>query len=259
MTRATPIVRPLSTDDFTDLVALCARRPFPESVFFTPEERRSNLLKALDERFSSFWSVPGASCLVVAQEGRITGYALSLANQIEGITGELQTELLDFYCPTPFEFEPLLAEVVAGARENHDSYLVCQVFSGQKREALWLSKAGFGVEQNRNFREIHPTSLAPEHPDYRLRRAQQREMMYVIRMAMKYSPLYTPAGRNVDPQEVSRRFLSVYSQMDVRDKKKVPLVLAERATDLPVGYIILQPKQIAGTKRRLTLYTYDVL
>lgn len=254
----TMLVRSLQSEDRAALRAICQSRGYPESIFLTPEQRRAKVLEILDRHFLDLANHPETRCQVVEEDGEVTAYALCLAQQVEGTTGDLQTDLLDFYSPTPRQFEPLIARVKEVARSDGDSYLVSQVFSSQKREAMWLAKAGFRVEQHRNCREIAPTDQAPEHPDYRLRRARQSEMLFIMRLGMTHSPLYTPAGRPIDPAAVQARFLSVYSELDVRDKKKVPLVLVHREVDIPVGYIILQPKRVDIPKGKLTLYIYDV-
>ena len=254
----TPTVRPLESDDRAALRAMCAGRTFPDSIFLSPEQRKAKVLSILDSRFDTLKAQPNVRCHVVEEEGALVGYAICVAREMEGTTGDLQTELLDFHVPTPRQFEPLIRAVKETARRDGDAYVVSSVFASQKREAMWLAKEGFIVEQVRNCREIAPDSVSPEHPRYRLRKARQSEILFIMRLVMTHSPLYVPAGRPIDPQEIAARFLAVYSELDVRDKKKVPLVLAERETDFPVAYMILQPKRVEVPNGKLTLYTYDV-
>jgi hypothetical protein len=251
-------VRPLQADDRAGLHALCQKRSYPESIFLTAEQRKAKVLSVLEQHFDSLHAHPNLRCLVVEEKAEVVGYALSAAGDMEGTTGDLQTDLLDFYTPTPWQFEPLMAAIKEQARRDGDAYVVCTVFASQKREAMWLAKEGFRVESFRNCREIAPDNESPEHPRYRLRRARQSEVMFIMRLVMTHSPLYAPAGRPVDPQAIAMRFLSVYSELNVRDKKKVPLVMAERESDLPVAYMILQPKRVEVPNGKLTLYTYDV-
>lgn len=258
MTQLPITVRHLLPTDAGALKVVCATRPFPESIFLSAEERRAKVLEVLDDHEHFLWRAEGMRGLAVEVDGELVGYALFRLGQTEGTTGDLQTELLDFYTRSPLEFEPLLSQVIEQARTAGDSYVVAEVFSPQKREAMWLAKAGFRIEQHRNCRDVPPASVSPEHPRFHLRRAHQREMLFIIRLAMTHSPLYTPAGRKVDPHAVSARFMGVYAEMDVRDKHKVPLVLVENRSDLPVGYIILQPKRVEIPGGKLTLYTYDV-
>jgi hypothetical protein len=252
------LIRPLRPEDRSWLRNLCEKRDYPESIFLTAAQRRDKVLATLDKNFDQIHDHPTLRCLVVEEEGEPVGYALSLAAVIEGTTGDLQTDLLDFYAPTPRQFEPLIEQIKEKARADGDAYVVCTVYAPQKREAMWLAKAGFRIEQLRNCREIAADSVSPEHPKYHLRRARQREVLYIMRLVMTHSPLYAPAGRPVDPQAIAMRFLGVYGELSVRDKKKVPLILADRETDYPVGYMILQPKRVDVPNGKLTLYTYDV-
>jgi hypothetical protein len=252
------LVRPLAVDDRAGLRAMCEKRDYPDSIFLTPAERKAKVIAVLEKNFDSLHAHPNLRCLVVEEAGRLVGYSLSLAGDLEGTTGDRQTDLLDFYTPTPRQFEPLIARVKEQARADGDAYVVCTVYHSQKREAMWLAKEGFRVESLRNCREIAPDSVSPEHPRYRLRRARQSEVMFIMRLVMTHSPLYAPAGRPVDPHAIAMRFLSVYSELNVRDKKKVPLIMAERETDIPVAYMILQPKRVEIPHGKLTLYTYDV-
>lgn len=252
------LVRPLALSDRSWLMELCRRRSYPESIFLTPEQRRAKVLSVLEEKFEALTSHPRLRGLVVEDDGEPVGYALALANDVEGTTGDLQTDLLDFYTPTPRQFEPLLAHLVEQARADGDAYLISTVYSSQKREAMWLAKAGFRVESLRNCREIAPDNVSPEHPRFRLRRARQTEVFFLMRLVMTHSPLYAPAGRPIDPQQVAVRFLGVYSELNVRDKKRVPLVMVDRQTEEPVAYMILEPKRVEVPQGKLTLYTYDV-
>jgi hypothetical protein len=254
----TILIRPLQAGDRSALRALCARREFPDSIFLSPQQRRDRVLSVLDKQFYTLHAHPNLRCQVVEEDAELVGYALCLAGEVEGTTGDLQTELMDFYVPTPRQFEPLIEVVKETARKDGDAYLVSNVYGSQKREAMWLAKAGFRVEQYRNCREIPPDNVSPEHPRYRLRKARQSEVLFIMRLVMTHSPLYAPAGRPVKAGEIAARFLSVYSELDVRDKKKVPLVLVDRQTGYPVGYMILQPKRVDIPHGKLTLYTYDV-
>ena len=257
-TSKTFLVRPLQPEDRAGLFAVCKNRDHPDSIFLTGEQRKAKVVSVLEEKFDFLPDNPTLRCLVVEEEGEVVGYSLSRAGDVEGTTGDLQTDLLDFYTPTPRQFEPLIAQVKARARADGDAYVICTVYASQKREAMWLAKEGFRIESLRNCREIAPDSVSPEHPKYRLRRARQTEVMFLMRLVMTHSPLYAPAGRPVDKEQISMRFLGVYSELDVRDKKKVPLILAERETDFPVAYMILQPKRVEVPNGKLTLYTYDV-
>ena len=252
------LVRPLQAEDRAGLLAMCEQREHPESIFLTAAQRKAKVVSVLEKNFDTLRTQPNLRCLVVEEGGSLVGYALCLAGDMEGTTGDLQTELMDFYAPTPRQFEPLIAQVKEQARRDGDAYVVCTVYHGQKREAMWLAKEGFRVESFRNCREIMADNQSPEHPRYRLRRARQSEVMFIMRLVMTHSPLYAPAGRPVDAQQIAMRFLSVYSELDVRDKKKVPLILADRESDIPVAYMILQPKRVEVPHGKLTLYTYDV-
>lgn len=251
-------IRPLQSNDRSGLRAVCEKRGHPDSIFLTPEQRKHKVLKLLDDNFEKLQKHPSLRCLVVEEASEIVGYALSLCGEEEGTTGDLQTDLLDFYVPTPRQFEPLMEKIKEQARADGDAYLVSTVYTSQKREAMWLAKEGFRIESIRNCREIAPDNVSPEHPKYQLRRARQNEVMFLMRLVMTHSPLYAPAGRPIDPQQIALRFLGVYSELNVRDKKKVPLVLAHRETDIPVAYMILQPKKVEVPHGKLTLYTYDV-
>ena len=252
------IIRPLLPSDREGLLSLCRRRDFADSLFLTPEQRRQRVITALNENFETLATAPDVRCLVIEEEGSIVGSSLCMAATEEGTTGEMQTDLMDFFAPSPRHFEPLLDHILRQARDDGDAYVVSHIFASQKREAMWLAKAGFRIESFRNAQEVAANASFPEHPRYRLRRARQSEVLYIMRLVITHSPLYTPAGRTLDPQMISARFLGVYSELDVRDKKKVALVMAHRDTDEPVGYMIVQPKRVDIPGGKLTLYNYDV-
>lgn len=251
-------IRPLHSEDRQGLLALCRQRAFPESIFLTAEERRERVIAALESHFEQLTSGPQVRCLVIEEGGEIVGSSLCTAGTEEGTTGDLQTDMIDFFAPTPRHFEPLLERILSQAKQDGDAYLVSHVYDCQKREAMWLAKAGFRVESFRNATEVPPDAQFPEHPKFRLRRARQSELLYIMRLVITHSPLYAPAGRPIDPKAISARFLGVYSELDVKDKKKVPLIMAHRESEEPVGYMILQPKRVDIPNGKLTLYNYDI-
>ena len=251
-------VRLLQAEDRSSLRALCARRELPDSIFMPSEQRRDKILEILDQHFEALLNGANTRCFVVEEEDGLTGFTLSGANVIEGTTGDLQTEIVDYYADTPRQFEPLIEATKEQARKDGDAYLVATAFAPQKRESMWLAKAGFVVETLRNAQYFGPETKAPQHPKYRLRKAKQAEMLFVMNLVTTHSPLYVPAGRPTDPQAIAARFMAVYSQLDVKDPTKVPLVMVGREDHLPVGYMILEPRRIETPGGLLTLYTYDV-
>lgn len=255
---STITIRPLQNDDREGLLALCQKRTFPESVFLTSEERRRHVIASIERNFETLTTTPEVRCLVIEEEGEIVGSSLCMANTEEGTTGDRQTDLMDFHAPSPRHFEPLLEHILRQAKADGDAYVVSHIFDSQKREAMWLAKAGFRVESFRNAQEVAAGAVFPEHPNFRLRRARQSEVLYIMKLVITHSPLYAPAGRPVDSKAISARFLGVYSELDVKDKKKVSLIMAHRETDEPVGYMILQPKRVEIPQGKLTLYNYDI-
>lgn len=251
-------IRDWVASDKASLRDLLVQRSFPDSLFLSAEQRREKVLQTLSHHRDTLHEHPTLRCLIAQEQGRAVGYAVLQANQTDGVTGDEQTELLDFHAPTPRHFEPLIAAIRRRAVADGDSYLICNVFASQKREAMWLAREGFVLESRRNVKVVLPGEKAPEHPDYRLRRARQTETLFMMRLVGSHAPRYAPVGRRSDPEEISHRFLSLYSGLDVRDRKKVPLVLVHREEDYPVGYIILQPGKVEVPGGPLTLYLYDV-
>ncbi len=252
------VVRDWRPSDEPPVRDLVARRSFPDSLFLSSEQRREKVLQTLSQHRDDLHEHPTLRCLIVEEQGQPVGYAVLAAHQVDGVTGDDQTELLDFYAPTPRPFEPLIAAARQRAIADGDSYIICNVYASQKREAMWLAKERFVLESRRNVKVVQPGEKAPEHPDYRLRRARQTETLFMMRLVGSHAPRYAPVGRRSNPEEVSGRFLSIYAGMDVRDRKKVPLVLVHREEDYPVGYIILQPGKVEAPGGPLTLYLYDV-
>lgn len=250
------LVRAWRPTDADWLAQQVSRRIYPDSLFMSGERRREKMLQTLQAQRDTLHEHPTLRCLLLVEGGLPVAYALLLVGQTDGVTGDQQTELLDFHAPTPRQFEPLIQGVKEQARAHGDSYLICNLYAAQKRETMWLAKERFALESRRNVMSVAPGQSVPEHPHYRLRRARQIETLFMMRLVTTHAPRYAPAGRRVDPAEVSGRFLAIYSTMDVRDRKKVPLVLVHREEDFPVGYIILQPDKVDGGP--LTLYLYDV-
>lgn len=251
-------VRALRPSDRDDLQRFVSEREYPTSVFASPELARKLALEDFDQAFLSATTQENIFCLVAILQERIVGFVLGQLNETESITGDPQTEIVDYCASAQPVFHMLLAETARRAREAGDHYLVCHTNETQEKEKRWAEAFGMTTELYRTYMTVRGDEEFPVHPEYRVRRAKEHEMLFIMSVVADHSPAYIPAFRPVDEKAVQASFVDSYSSLSARDKKKVPLVLWHKPTDDLVGYMILMPQKLFRGRGPLAMYMYDI-
>lgn len=252
------VVRPVELVDKAGLREFCQNRKHPDSAFISAEEMKRHSLRTLDQSFEALAELEELDCWVALKDQRPIGYLIAQSGQTESITGESQTVVLEAAAANKAAFDRLLEVAVARAREAEDDYIVIYTYQTQKVEQLWVHAFGFKQELLRHYLEARPGQNFDHHPDYQLRPAAEHELLFILRVVADHSPAYIPGNRPVDELEIRKGFVNSYTDLSVRDRKKVPCVLAARSGEELVGYIILKPGRMLGDTGPLGLYVYDI-
>jgi ribosomal protein S18 acetylase RimI-like enzyme len=252
------LVRPARPQDLPAAQALCARRVLHDSLFMNAERFRAYTLEHLSNNFARLEAAHEEGRILVAErDGEVVAYVVLLLRTKETITLEMQTLIFDC-CVFEFEalaaFLPSMQEI---GKNAGDRYLVAHLQQAAKREQLWFYRLGFRPEQNRVVKHIAQGTVGPSHAAYRVRRARKNEHLFIIRVNAEYSALYRPAGRDTDLQTVRTSFFGAYVSLDLAEPSMHYLILEERATKLPAGYIILVEHEMPPGVGP-AFYTYDV-
>ncbi len=251
-------VRPVRLEDRAQLLEICRRRRYPQTVFQSAEEMRERALAAVESRLEELADSPQAIGLVVESKGEIRGYALAEKNALESITHEPQTVVAEQWGEDPEALAALFDRLADLGRESGDRYLVCYLFADQSEQVPLLERRGYRSELLRVAKPVGPDHNAPSHPNFRIRKANSTDMLFVMSLVAQHSPIYTPAHREGDKILLQQRFVGLYAEMDVNDPRKVPLILEEIRTKEQMGYIILEPRRVFETSGQLILYIYDI-
>lgn len=212
----------------------------------------------LETFFSSEVVQPNLIAKVLLEGEDICGFLLLEVNEEESITKQSQTLICDYMASTYSQFECLMQAACAEAGIFGNEYVVVSNYSDCEEQSEWLERFGFHQELLRVARFVEPNHQAAEDPDYRIRRATDNDILFIMRLVAGNSPIYCPANREVDKALIQQGFVNSYTTLSPREKKRVPLVLVDRESDDPVGYIILEPGRVLGGERTLTLYIYDI-
>lgn len=252
------VVRPARPQDLPDAERLCSVRVLHDSHFMNVDRFRAYTLEHLRNNFARLEDAQNEGRILVAErDGTVVAYVVLMLRTKETITLEMQTLVFD--CCV-FDFESLAAflpEMQQIARNAGDTYLVAHLQQAARREQIWFYRLGFRPEQNRVVKHIPKGTVGASSAAYRVRRARKNEHLFIIRVNAEYSALYRPAGRDTDLQVVRTSFFGAYVNLDLAEKSMHYLILEERATKLPAGYIILVEHDMpAGVGP--AFYTYDV-
>lgn len=248
----------LEAEDRTPLLDFLQCRQFPKSVFADPSELKKITLGAFDETFNTTLEQEDFAALIAREGNQIVGFSLFRFHEVESITREKQTLLLDVACTEQDVFNKLVRETSRQAKEKGDPYLVYHTYETQFHERKWAKDFGFHPELLRTYMSVKKGETFPSHPDYYLRKAKSHEILFIMNVVSQHSPAYIPANRPIDKKKIRVWFVQSYANLKVTDKKKVPLVLAQRSTGDLMGYMILQPRRIFGDKGPVGMYTYDI-
>lgn len=251
-------IRELQPDDRNAILTLCDKRAYPRSQFATVDRMKRIVAEHLNLYFDASERPPELTSRILEVNGEIRGFMTVEANEVESITRQPQTVVCDYHAETAEQFAALMEWATEFAKSFDDDYLVLSHFEDFDDRKPWLEQCGFRPELVRVARTIGPDHQAFEDPDFRVRRANHSEMLFILRLVSSHSPLYRPAHRDVDVELIQQGFLNVYSNITPRSKERVPLVLEEKESGEVVGYIIVQPGRVLGRNGALTLYIYDI-
>ena len=259
MEQAPPRLREVQAKDRAALLRLCRERPYPRSLFMGEDDMREVVSKHLDELFGGALKPPNLLAKVLVDgEDEVVGFLLLEVNQVESITKQLQTAMCDYHARDQEEFAILVEGARLEAASRNNEYLVVSNFTDFGERVAWLEACSFRPELLRVARAILAEHGAAEHPNYRVRKAGDNDMLFIMRLVAGHSPIYCPAHRPVDKEKIQQGFLMAYTTISPRDKKRVPLIIEDKTSGEPLGYIILEPGRVLGGDRRLTLYIYDI-
>lgn len=252
-------LREVRLSDKSSLLKLCNERPYPDSLFMEKEPMRETVAGNLEQFFQSEAAPQELTIRVLEEDGQVCGFIILDVNDQESITKQAQTLICDYHVKSWEQFEYLFQWAAETARDAGGEYLVVSNYSrGGEQNQAWLEKLGFQPELLRVARYIEAGQTGAAHPDYRVRKATDNDMLFIMRLVANNSPIYCPAGREVDRELIQAGFVSAYTSIGPRNKKRVPLILEERATGEPLGYIIVDPGKVIGATKTVTLYIYDI-
>lgn len=249
-------VREIVVEDQAQVLELCRSRPFPDTAFRHPEKTRQGALALVEQAFPLLGSDPKTRALGLFEGEQLMAYTLFRTGEIESITREPQTVMGDYYTPEQEQFEALFSESKKVASSAGDHYLVFDLFSDSPQLEPWAQSLGFVPELIRVVRQVTPDHKGASDDRFRVRRAKELELLFIIKLVSQNSPLYRPAGRTIDPAKLQQGFVNSYSSLSARDNKKVPLLIESVEGGQPLGYLIVEPNRVPGGE--LTLYIYDI-
>lgn len=248
----------MKATDRDDILRLCRSRDYPRSAFATQEESKQLALDSLEPTLQALSQKQDIFGLVAYNERQISAYMFGQASQKDSLTDEPQTKILELVAPCQSDFDALISGAAERAKEGKDAYLVYHTFESQSSEMDWAKAQGFKTELLRSYMKVSAEEEIPSHPDYKLRRAKKSEIPFLVQLVQQHCPSYIPAHRTVDIAQLRREYSVLYRGLPINDKKKVPLVLVRRSSEVLMGYVILQPGRLFGDRGPAGMYVYDV-
>ncbi|MGE0491648.1 MAG: N-acetyltransferase family protein [Vulcanimicrobiota bacterium] len=195
--------------------------------------------------------------LLADDDGEVGGYFLLKTGEVESITREPQTLIADYGLVEPDCFEALLDRADEIGRQVGDRYLVVHTLYLSEPEE-WFCLAGFTAEISRTVKRIEPGARAPQHPRFPVRRARPNDQMFIMWLNTQCSPVYLPAGREVDRLKISQGFLESYAELKIGDPNHLYFIADDQKSGDPVGFLILQLGRLTVGRKDLTAYVYDI-
>lgn len=251
-------VRNATLQDRASVLELCLKRDYPHSTFLGKDQMK----KVVSGHLAAFFGSSEHSLKLVAkvleEQEQIVGFLLLEVNEQESITKQSQTVICDYHAADADQFHQLVRSALEVASENKDEYLIVSNYEDFSARVCWLEEVGFKQEILRVAKVVSPSHQAAEHPNFRIRKATDNDMLFIMRLVADHSPMYCPANRGVDKELVQRGFLQAYTSITPRNKKRVPLILEDKRCKDLAGYIILEPGRVFGEGGALTLYIYDI-
>lgn len=250
--------RPWEPGDKNELRAFFAQHIFPHSAFLSSQGKYEMTLRHFETSFESILTESDCCAVLAVEYGNILGIVVIKTGRKESITQEKQSEILELISDGQETFRELLILAAKEARKAGDAYLVYHTLESQALEKSWAKEFGFQTELVTTYIKIPAGESFESHPDYRLRKAEEHEILFILGVITDHSPAYIPAHRVIDKEEIQASFLDSYSELSSQDKKRVPLVLERISSGALLGYIILQPNRLLGKTGPLTMYLYDI-
>lgn len=251
-------VRGARPGDLAALEELRGAVKYPGSHFFDRESYHQTAIQRLRECLPHLHEFPDHRCLVLVQDERPVGYLLFEVDHEHGVTHELQAQLLDY---AVFSFEALEALVhrarkIVAAFEN--VYLVVDLPAADKRTQLWFYRCGFRAEQHRAVKLIARGHRGAASPDFRIRKAENSDLPFILEVHSAYTGAYLPAGRDTDLETLEFRYQLFYLGLDLDNKADSThyQILEEASSGRPAGYIFIKEGPVFGATP--SFYVYDV-
>ncbi len=248
-------VREVVEQDRQQILALVEQRDYPDSVFFGPEVIRPEIHRFLDACLQTSREGYRIRLFAAEREDGLIGYLMGFVGERESITGQPQMWVADCWARAQETYHRLLDRAALEASQWGDQFLVAYSYSSSPQASERLADYGFHPELIRVVKRVEPQEEGARHPDYRVRAARPNDKMFVLALISEHSPIYVPAGRNIEPSSMRKNFVGSYVDLSMTDPKRVVLILEQKESRQALGYIILEPNK---TYRSLTLYIYDI-
>ncbi len=228
-----------------------------DSLLHDRESSRQIAIDRLRGYFSQKEELADWQLLVLTTEDEPRAYLLFVVDHEHGVTHQLQAVTLDYAVSTFDHLEALVrrARAVVAAFENE--YLVIDLPAADKRHQLWFYRCGFRAEQQRVVKRLPHGHRGASSPSFQVRPARQEDLPFILEVHARNTPAYLPAGREVDSESVEARYQLTYLALDLEGEEGAHyLLMEEKSSGIPAGYIFLRPGLVSAT--RSSLYIYDV-
>lgn len=250
-------VRQARPEDLPELERLKRAMTYSGSLFQDETSYFQVAVDRLKDCLPRMQELPDWRVLVLVEEEELTGYLVFVIDDEHTVTHQLQTVILDF---AVFRFEGLAA-LVARARKivsaYENEYLLAELTPAEKRLQLWFYRCGFRAEQTRVAKRIPRGHQGVISPDYRIRRANQADLPFILEVHAAYSSAYRPAGRDTELETLELRYQLAYLALDFDGpENSLYGIMEEVATGASAGYLFIQEGPTFCGER--SFYIYDV-
>ncbi|HEY4001096.1 MAG TPA: hypothetical protein VGO93_19660 [Candidatus Xenobia bacterium] len=255
-------IRSATPHDVDTLLSLLALHPWPgRPVRGVSEGARLEYRQNAYRSYAPvFGSVPYVDGWVGLQGETARGFMVLLNDMTDSITGDPQSQILDFAVPDDACLDALLDKALPEARRKSADYVVVEL-GVDDPEAERLQRHGFIHESTRIARRMtcEPSDEVRRSMEaYRVRPGNASDLMFVTWLSTVSSQNLAPAGRTADSLTVRTRFVDCYLNSNVTGADDVKTLICERLSDdEQVGYLLLKFMTDEVTGEKLG-YCYDI-
>ena len=248
-------IRLSTLDDKEALLELVSTKHYPSSppTGVSSEQRGRFMMEDYGSRWLDHHRRNDSKFLMAERRGHLVAFVHLALNQKSGVTGDLQSRILDHHGVVE-AYPELLEATLALSRQNANKYLTSKVYLASPAEKNLFQSLGFMPEVTRVVKKVGDE-------DYRgpftLRHAQPGDRLFMALRNAENTLFYLYANRPDEADPVATRNFSHYLNLDLSQPDKFMGVVVENG-DGPVGYVLLQNYWEMDVTKAPGSYVYDV-